>query len=118
MKNIIDITKILSADLKSRYAVKDLVLYIENTEADNVVIDVKDVKFATRSFIDEYYNIVMNANFANKQVDTINIPDDIQYIFDTVKKTQHKNKSVKLDAPVIKCKTFTELRNVFSTFLL
>ena len=52
MKNIIDITNLLSADLKSRYAVNDLLLFINNTEGDDIVIDFANVKFATRSFID------------------------------------------------------------------
>lgn len=119
MKKNIDITSLLGADLKSRYAVKDLLLYINNTEADSVVIDFAKVKFATRSFIDEYYNVIMKKNTAlNKQATTINIPADIQYIFNAVQNTQHKKKEVQLDATVVKCDTFAELQKIFSTLLL
>ena len=47
MKTNIDITTILSQDLKSRLAVNDLRLYIENTGSESVVIDFAGVKFAT-----------------------------------------------------------------------
>ena len=71
MKKNIDITSLLGADLKSRYAVKDLLLYINNTEADSVVIDFAKVKFATRSFIDEYYNVIMKKIILNKKENTL-----------------------------------------------
>jgi hypothetical protein len=110
MKNIIDITNLLSADLKSRYAVNDLLLFINNTEGDDIVIDFANVKFATRSFIDEYYNVIMKNTSINKRITTINIPEDIQFIFNIVQKTQNKEKNIKLDAKVIKCETFSELQ--------
>ena len=117
MKTNIDITTILSQDLKSRLAVNDLRLYIENTGSESVVIDFAGVKFATRSFVDEYYNVIMK-NQSSIKIETINIPDDIQTIFDVVQRTQHKEKDIKLDATVVKCKTFADLQRVFSTLML
>lgn len=114
----IDITTILSQDLKSRLAVKDLLMYIQNTNSKSVVVDFAKVEFATRSFIDEYYNVIMNHSFSDIEIQTVNIPDDIQMIFDAVKRTQHKEKSIKLDATVIKCKTFADVQKVFSSLLL
>lgn len=118
MRVNIDITTILSQDLKSRYAVKDLLMYIENTGSKSVVVDFANVKFATRSFIDEYYNVLMNNASSDIEIETINIPDDIQMIFDAVKRTQHKEKDINLDATVVKCRTFAELQKVFSALLL
>lgn len=117
MKTNIDITTILSQDLKSRLAVNDLRLYIENTGSESVVIDFAGVKFATRSFVDEYYNVIMK-NQSSIKIETINIPEDIQTIFDVVQRTQHKEKGIKLDATVVKCKTFADLQRVFSTLML
>ena len=117
MKKIIDITTVLSQDLKSRYAVNDLYLYIENTGCDSVVVDFANVKFATRSFIDEYYNVIMK-NQSVIKIETVHIPEDIQMIFDAVQRTQHKEKDIKLDAPVVKCKTFADVQRVFGTLLL
>lgn len=83
----------------------------------NWVVDFANVKFATRSFVDEYYNIIMKSQSSIK-IETINIPEDIQIIFDVVQRTQHKEKDIKLDATVVKCKTFADLQQVFGTLLL
>ena len=56
MKKRIDIAQLLSPDLKSRMRAKDLRLLVKNSGAKSVVIDFGGVKFATRSFIDEFYN--------------------------------------------------------------
>ena len=117
METRIDITTILSQDLKSRLAVKDLLMYIQNTGSKSVVVDFAKVQFATRSFIDEYYNVIMN-NSSDIEIKTVNIPEDIQRIFDAVKRTQHKEKNINLDATVIKCKTFADIQKVFGSLLL
>ncbi len=118
MKTTVDITAILSPDLKSRYAVTDLLLYIENTGSESVVVDFARVKFATRSFVDEYYNVIMKRPPSSVAIETVNIPDDIQAVFDAVQRTQHKEKEIKLDAAVVKCKTFADVQRVFKTLLL
>ena len=52
----IDITTVLSPDLKSRSTVADLLLYVLNSNEQEIQIDFAKVLFATRSFMDEYYN--------------------------------------------------------------
>lgn len=118
MKMIIDITKIISQDLKSRSAVADLLLYISNTKASEVTIDFANVKFATRSFIDEYYNSVVLKPAENTIINNINIPFDIQFIFDAVKRTQHKKKNIKMEASIIKCNDMEDLKAVFANIHL
>ena len=113
-----EITTILGHDLKSRLAVKDLLLYIQNTGSKEVVVDFTNAQFATRSFIDEYYNVIMKNALANIKIETINIPEDIQAIFDAVKQTQHKTKSIKVEGTVIRCATMEDVRKVFTTLLL
>ena len=39
-------------------------------------------------------------------------------IFDSVARTQTKAKDIKLDATVVKCETFADLKKVFNTLLL
>lgn len=79
----INISTLLKPDLMSRFAVADLLLYIHNTGSESVVVDFAGVKFATRSFVDEYYNLIMK-NQSSIKIETINIPEDIQVIFDVV----------------------------------
>ncbi len=47
----IDITRILSQDLKSRSRANDLLLFIKNSNESEVTIDFRNVMFATMSFI-------------------------------------------------------------------
>jgi hypothetical protein len=48
----IDITEILSQDLKSRMRAKDLKDYVDNIQENEIKLDFQKVNFATRSFID------------------------------------------------------------------
>lgn len=118
MKTHINIVDILGPDLKSRFAVNDLLLYIKNTYCEYVTVDFTDVKFATRSFVDEYYNVIMNNNILNINIESINIPEDIQIVFEVVKHTQHKVKNIRLDAPVVICRNIAELQGVLGSILL
>lgn len=90
----LDITDILSQDLKSRSTVADLMAFVEHQQAEIVKIDFSKVLFATRSFIDEYYNqfIKNGGNILQKRVETIHVPDDIQSIIYAVSQTQQGQK--------------------------
>lgn len=118
MKTTIDITTILSPDLKSRLAVNDFMLYIYNMECDSVAVDFSNVKFATRSFIDEYYNTFMSSRAKVGHVETINIPADIQMIFDAVKNTQHRVKPKQATGTVVKCSTFSDVQKLLSSLAI
>lgn len=89
----IDITQILSQDLKSRIRVHDLKQFIVNSRVDNAILDFCNVKFATRSFMDEFYNVFLKYPAQNPfNVKIINVPADIKIMLDTVSKTQiHTN---------------------------
>lgn len=88
--NTIDITSILSENLKSRSLVSDLLLYIKNSNYGEVTIDFSKVKFATRSFMDEFYNTFVNdrGKLAGIKVAFANMPSDIQYMLNVVSRTQ------------------------------
>lgn len=96
------ISKLLSADLKSRSTVQTLCTLLNDYNADNTIIDFFGVHFATRSFIDEFYNVLIKQ--MHYQVE--NMPSDIEYIFNTVKHTQNKEKEIKCLGNV---KTFTSV---------
>ena len=114
MKSLtLDITHLLGNELQSRFAVRDLKEYIVNTDASHINIDFSNVTFATRSFIDEYYNIFMKDDSLLKKVMPLNLPEDFQQILEIVKRTQKKKKETSLDAGIIRCETFDELEKVF-----
>jgi len=91
----IDITHILSPDLKSRTSANDLKLFIENCGDNDVVIDFQNVKFATRSFIDEFYILFVKSSSPNNgKIRCTNVPEDILIMLDSVSKTQNKVKTI------------------------
>lgn len=84
------ITKLMSADLKSRSTVQTLCALLKDYEARDTVIDFTGVHFATRSFMDEFYNVVV----LNQGYSFENMPEDIVRIYNTVKHTQNKEKGI------------------------
>ncbi|WP_289773714.1 hypothetical protein [Phocaeicola sartorii] len=92
----IDITSILSQDLKSRSRANDLLLYVQNSGESEVTIDFSNVMFATRSFIDEFYNLFMkDVSSLPFKVEITNVPEDIQAMINSVSKTQTKVKTIR-----------------------
>lgn len=91
MRNkVIDISTFTGRDLKSRIAVREFRDQILSQDITAVVIDFKNVSFATRSFIDEFYNLF----FVNSDIRTelVHVSPEIQAMLDAVKLTQQRVK--------------------------
>lgn len=88
--NRVYISKLLSADLKSRSTVQKLYVLLDKYDAENTIIDFDGVHFATRSFIDEFYNVLIKQMHYKVE----NMPSDIECILNTVKTTQNKKKYI------------------------
>ena len=115
----IDIASILSPDLKSRMRAQDLKALIENSGADAVEMDFQGVKFATRSFIDEFYNLFLKTPEANTfSVELINVPSDIKAMLDAVSRTQVRAKVIPSQSQEVSFKNVKEFLNYFSTLVL
>lgn len=105
----IDIAEILSPDLKSRMRAQDLRLLLENSSEDSFVMDFKGVKFATRSFIDEFYNLFLKHPSENAfSLELVHVPDDIKAMFDSVGRTQVRTESIPADIPEVTFKDVNE----------
>ncbi len=87
-EKIIDIAAYIGLDLKSRIAVRELHDKILNENRIHVKIDFRNVNFATRSFMDEFYNMFI-AN-ADVNVELINLSPEIKAMLDAVMSTQHR----------------------------
>lgn len=108
----IDITNILSTDLKSRSRANDLMLFIKNSNESDVKIDFSNVAFATRSFIDEFYNLFLKDNLSLPfKIEIINVPEDIQAMFNSVSKTQNKMSTIR---PTANVKIFENVDDVLN----
>ena len=115
----IDITQILSPDLKSRARVHDLRLFIENSGDKNIVLDFSNVKFATRSFMDEFYNVFVKGPVENSfTVALTNIPEDINIMLESVSKTQTKAKVIPSTSRTKVFSTVEEAISFLSSFAL
>ena len=111
----IDITQILSPDLKSRPKVGDLKLFIENCGDKEVILDFSKVKFATRSFIDEFYNVFLKNPSLDFEVKIDNVPEDIAAMLEAVSHTQPRAKVIPSTADVVRFKTIQEAIAYFSS---
>ncbi len=118
MSAIIDITTILSSDLKSRSAVSDLSLFIQNMNEKSVVVDFANVKFVTRSFIDEFYNAFLKNKSSDIKVTLTNVSEDIQMVFDAVSQTQNKEKKVSEKSSVVTFSNFEQVSSYLNGLLI
>ena len=115
----IDITEVLSPDLKSRMNVDDLRLFIENSQEKTVVIDFSNVKFATRSFIDEFYNVFLKTpDVLPFKVEIANVPEDMNIMFESVCRTQARRKVIPADIPERSFESADELINYLSSSVI
>lgn len=104
----IDITNIISKDLKSRARANDLLLFVKNSNETEFIIDFQNVMFATRSFIDEFYNLfIKDSSSLPFKVEITNVPEDIQAMLISVSKTQ--NKKIKTIRPTADVKNFDDV---------
>ena len=115
----IDIAAILTPDLKSRMRAQDLKLMIENSGANAVEMNFQGVKFATRSFIDEFYNLFLKNPEDNAfVVELTNVPSDIKAMLDAVSRTQVRAKVIPSQSQEVSFKDVKEFMNYFSTLVL
>ena len=115
----IDIAQILSPDLKSRMRAQDLRLLMENSGENSFVMDFHGVKFATRSFIDEFYNLFLkNPGMNAFMVEITNVPEDIKLMLDAVSRTQVRAKVIPSNTPEVTFKNVDEFVNYLSTVVL
>ncbi len=112
----IDITQVLSPDLKSRVRAHDLELFIANSGEDVVTLDFSNVAFATRSFIDEFYNLFLKDPESHSfKVEITNVPEDINTILESVSRTQTRVKTVPARIPEKSFKNVDDVLNYLRT---
>ena len=112
MKSLrIFIVDVLSPNLQSRTEVKTLAAHIRKMKYERVIIDFTHVQFATRSFIDEFYNVFLQ----DENVAIDNVPKDIRQLLDVVEKTQHKSKNTVTDNTVVRCETLSDVQRLLNS---
>ena len=115
----IDLAQILSPDLKSRMRAQDLKLFIENSGEQELELDFINVKFATRSFIDEFYNLFLKHPEENAfSVELTNVPEDIKTMLDAVSRTQVRAKVIPSQTTEVSFKDVNEFVRYLNTVAL
>lgn len=84
----IDITTILGRELKSRTSARDFAKYLQNMEIREAQVDFAHVKSVTRSFMDEfYYLLVKEGNTQGAQLEIVNMGEQALEFLKAVKAT-------------------------------
>lgn len=84
----IDITSILGNELKSRTSARDFSKYLHNMQINKAKVDFSHVKSVTRSFMDEFYYLLLRENNVQGiQLDIINMDFQAQEFLKAVKLT-------------------------------
>ena len=79
-------------------------------------MECKDIKFASRSFIDEFYNLFLkDATSLPFKVEITNVPEDIQSMITSVSKTQTKVKTIRPTSNVLNFENVDDLLKYMST---
>lgn len=112
----INIAEILSPDLKSRMRAQDLKLLADNSGEKTIQMDFSGVKFATRSFIDEFYNLFLKTPKNNTfKTELVNVPEDIKAMLDAVGRTQIRAKTIPASIPEVSFKDVKDFLSYLST---
>lgn len=116
-KKIIDITTLVGLELKSRMAVRTVFDSIEELDAMVVLLDFRNVKFATRSFIDEFY-ITFLKDSSNSKIELLNVSSEIHSLFEAVRSTQNKGKNVNFIGSVKYFHSVSEINRYLSSLAI
>lgn len=84
----IDITTILGNELKSRTSARDFAKYLQNMQIREADVDFLHVKSVTRSFMDEfYYLLVKEDNAQGAKLELMNMGERAREFLKAVKQT-------------------------------
>lgn len=84
----IDITTILGSELKSRTSARDFAKYLQNMQISEAQVDFAHVKSVTRSFMDEFYYLLLKDNNAQGvRLEPMNMGEQVQEFLRAVRAT-------------------------------
>ena len=91
----IDITTILGSELKSRTSARDFAKYLQNMQIVQAQVDFSHVKSVTRSFMDEFYHLLVRKdNAQGVELELVNMDIQAQEFLKAVKATAEAPRKV------------------------
>jgi len=108
----IEIAKLISTELRSRTEAQKIASEISRVNAKKTMIDFTGVSFISRSFADEYCNVMNTSNAVST-----GMSKNIKLMIAIVKKNRNKGKNVRTSENVIDCVSDASLlSSVLSAF--
>lgn len=114
----IDITTILGTELKSRTSARDFAKYLQNMQIVQAQVDFAHVKSVTRSFMDEFYYLLVKENNAQGvKLELLNMDVQAQEFLKAVKQTADAPRKVvtQSDAHFLNPANFQQLSEYLAT---
>lgn len=91
----IDITTVLGSELKSRTSARDFAKYLQNMKINEALVDFAHVKSVTRSFMDEFYYLLVREHNAQRvRLELTNMGLQAQEFLKAVKITSNASRRV------------------------
>ena len=113
-EEIINISQLLeSTDIRSRFNAKIIYAAIDGVQ-ENVILDFFGIKFMSRSFADELYNLLST----HQNVTARNMSNDVSDMYNIVSRSRNSRRQRSVDdtTEIVTAKDMKSLAEIFSAF--
>lgn len=111
---VIYIKDLIGRDILNRISARDILDAINNLDDTNITLNFEGVQFTTRSFMDEFYNIILFQKPSGKVVHIEAMSNDLAAMLEVVSKTQHNSVTKVAPQPYVTTKTIDDMKNLFA----
>lgn len=99
-KVLIRIKDMVSSDLALRDSANDFFNSIESRKEHEITVDFSDIRSISRSFAHQY---IIRQQKSEKKISNINIPDNVNKMFDVIKSQEKKTDFLKRESIKFVC---------------
>lgn len=114
----IDVTTIMGTELKSRASARDFARYLQNMQIREAIADFSRVNSVTRSFMDEFYQLLLKENNSAKvKLHLQNISQQTQAFLEAVKFSSNHPRAIspEEDARFVNLDTVEQLHHYLAS---
>lgn len=107
---VIYIKDLIGRDILNRISARDILDAINNLDDTTITLNFEGVQFTTRSFMDEFYNIILFQKPSGKVVHIEAMSNDLAAMLEVVSKTQHNSVTKVAPQPYVTTKTIDDMK--------
>ena len=111
---VIYIKDLIGRDILNRISARDILDAINNLDDTTITLNFEGVQFTTRSFMDEFYNIILFQKPSGKVGHIEAMSNDLAAMLEVVSKTQHNSVTKVAPQPYVTTKTIDDMKNLFA----